>query len=534
MITVPKITEEKYRKYLYDRMLFREEQWVIRTNKGDRRFSEIVEDWQKKYIFEPLDSYLHDHHKCPDPIYYEIGGEKLPYCSHPKYNVFYIQLPKKYAKTTVLGGESMTELFFSLSRPGFVGYILAGKKDQAGLLYEEVKGFIDRNSNFEEGVHFLCHKDTIYRLDFELRKTASLTKMSRDAMTTSGIGPDFYIFDEFWNQPDRELWDVVHAGRVAKPNSRGIILSNAGFDTDTICYEVRETCRKKTHKNYYYCEPGISPKIIPKPKWIDKKAIQEDKIDMPPNVFQRWHLNKWTSKYGSAFPRDKVFKCVNKVAKRQFGGRGNYVLAIDAGARRAKTVAIVAHREGKVKVDAVESWQGTKDEAVMFAEIGEWIEIQCQNFNETTVFADPWQMIFLIQILRQKGIHVEEFPFQGSESNIVRLSNSLRDAIVYGYLEFYPEATDLKNDLLKAEMEQRHYGWRLSRKFDFAITLGMACVYLLSNVDEEGDSFDYPLTHTGEKRKFGDLEDLDFSDWKKKTDIETEDEAGIPYWRSFE
>jgi len=522
MIKTPEITAEKYREYLYDRMAFRKEQWIIRTNKGDVLFGEIVEDWQTKHIFEPLDSYIHDHFRCPDPVFYEIENKRYPYCSHPKYNVFYIQLPKKYAKTTVLGGESMTELFFSLGKPGF------------SLLYDEVKGFIDRNPNFEEGEHFLCHKDTIYRLDLESRKIASLTKMSRDAMTTSGVGPDFYIFDEFWNQPDRQLWDVVHAGRVAKPNARGVVLSNAGFDTDTICYEVRETCRKKIHKNYYYCEPGIRPKKIPKPKWIDKKAIEEDRIDMPPPVFQRWHLNKWTSKYGSAFPKDKVLKCVNKIAKRQFGGRGNYVLAIDAGAKRAKTVAIVAHREGKIKVDAVQSWQGTKDEAVLFAEIGEWIETQCQNFQETTVFADPWQMIFLIQILRQKGIHVEEFPFQGSESNIVRLSNSLRDAIVYGYLEFYPDATDLKTNLLKAEMEQRHYGWRLSRKFDYAITLGMACVYLLGAVDEEGDSFDFSAESSGERRKFGEEVEggLDFKKYKPiKEEVQ---DVGEPLWKAFD
>jgi len=258
----PPITPDKFRHYLLNRMEFRLEQWVMPPPDYDKYLlGDIMEDWQAKLIFEPYDKTLHPHDKCPDPIEYPTGDLL---CSHPIYNVFYWQLPKKFAKTTILGGLSFEELIFA--RPGWKGFILAGKKDQAGILYDEVKGFLERNPNFEEEVDYLCHKDVIYRLSKDERRIAELTKMSRDAMTTSGIGPDFYIFDEFWNQPDRQLWDVVHAGRVAKPNSKGVILTNAGFDTNSICYEVREICRKATHKNYYYCEPGIKPKTRPKPK----------------------------------------------------------------------------------------------------------------------------------------------------------------------------------------------------------------------------------------------------------------------------
>ena len=210
--TPPEITQDKLRHYLLNRMDFRLEQWVMpEPDYNQYLLRDIVEEWQIKYIFEPFDATHHKHDKCPDPIIYPTG-DKI--CSHPVYNLFYIQLPKKYAKTTITGGLSFEELVFA--RPGFEGYILAGKKDQAGLIYNQVDGFFQRNINFTSGVEYVCYKDKIFRLGEGKRRIASLEKMSRDAMTTSGVGPDYYIFDEFWNQPDRKLWDVVYTGTSAK------------------------------------------------------------------------------------------------------------------------------------------------------------------------------------------------------------------------------------------------------------------------------------------------------------------------------
>ena len=539
--TPPKITPERYRHYIQNRMDFRLEQWVMPEPDWDKYLlKDIVEDWQIKYVFEPYDATLHPHGQCPEPIEYvkkDSRGnviESVKICSHPTYNLFYLQLPKKWAKTTLFGGFSFEELTFA--RPGWRGYILAGDKDQAGLLYKEVADFFERNPNFTENIDYVCHKDTIYRL-VEGRRIASLTRMSSEAVTKSGVGPDFFIFDEMWNQPNRQLWDVVHMGRVAKPRWRGVILTNAGFDTDSICYEIREICRKHTHKNYYYCEPGIEPKKIKRPKWISDDAIEEDRKNTPPNVFQRWHENKWTSKYGSLFPKNKIKTAINIHAKQQFGGTGNYVMAIDAGTNRANFVALICHRANKIMVDSARSWKGEIGKDVDFFEVGEWITTACENFRDTIIVADTWQMKFMLQILEKRGIYVENF--QNSEDNVKRLSWVLRDVIMGEYLEIYGGAKGLIKDLYGAEAEQRQYGWRLSRKFDFAITLGMACVKLMSWIDDEGVEFDIPPTSSGEKRKFGGdiMTDLSFKrnrlpgeEYLEEEEIE---DMGKPYYESF-
>ena len=52
------------------------------------------------------------------------------------------------------------------------------------------------------------------------------------------------------NQPDRDLWDTMFLGMAAKPHAQGIALTNAGYDTHTICYEVKELCKSEEFKEF--------------------------------------------------------------------------------------------------------------------------------------------------------------------------------------------------------------------------------------------------------------------------------------------
>lgn len=530
-------------EYLKKRMRFREEQWVMpEPDWDDKLLGEIMEPWQKKLIFEPLDTKKHTLESCPDPVCVMSGGKKVPVaCPHLVYNLYYIQLPKKFSKTTVIGGEMFTELYFA--QPGIRIYGLAGDKDQAGLLFEETAGFIRRNPNMQDKFKIL--QSTIWRLDSKGNRISSMEKMSSDAYTTSGVGPDFFLFDEFWNQPNRELWDTCYMGTAAKKNWKGIILTNAGFDEETICYEVRELCRSGEFSNFYYCEPvkvdgkdewenkdGTIPMTIKKPAWISDSWVKMQYKTQPKPVIQRWVENKWSGKTGALFEEDKVKGCLHKRMKPQYGGVGNYFLGVDVGTSTAKTVALVIHREvDGLKLDNAMMWQGTPDEKVPMAEVGGWIETQCDNFRETKVVADPWQMTFLIQLLRQKGIDVEEWP--GTEANIIRLSNILFDVISNGYFRMY--AYDpLKKDLLHAEASQKNYGWRLSRKYDWAIALGMAAAVCMGNVDWEGEPIPAEvISANAESRIFTrDMREFDFGKNRRFTAEEEEPER--PYWTHFD
>src|SRR4030067_65584 len=156
-ITPPELTEAKLKEYIKDRMLFRKEQFVMEASADmpdGGLFGEVCQPWQIEYIYKPID--LRD----------ERG--------FPKYRVLYLQLPKKWGKTALMGGESIVQ----------------------------------------------------------------------------------FVLNEFWNQPDRDLWDTMYLGMAAKPYSQGIILTNAGFDQKTICYEIRELARSQEFEENLYFEPN--------------------------------------------------------------------------------------------------------------------------------------------------------------------------------------------------------------------------------------------------------------------------------------
>jgi len=121
-------------------------------------------------------------------------------------------------------------IFFPVLMVWILFWLTAEKK--------KIKDFIARNPNFSD--LFLVQKNEI----FVPSTGAMIQVMSSEASSKQGRNPDFYIFDEFWNQKDRDLFDTMFLGQAAKPSSHGIIITNAGYDKKSICWESDELCRR--------------------------------------------------------------------------------------------------------------------------------------------------------------------------------------------------------------------------------------------------------------------------------------------------
>ena len=216
MIQPPEITENKLIKYINNHQLFREEQFVMEATEQYPEgvlFGDVCQNWQKEYIFDPIDA-----------------KDKNGF---PKYQLIYIGMPKKMGKTSVIAGQCVIQLLLS-PRTTKENYLLGGDKDQANYLFEQTKSFIERNPNFD-GLFTILKNEVIVN-----STGAKLTILSSEAKTKHGKNPDLFIIDEFWNQPNRELWDSMWLGLAAKPSGQAIIITNAGTDKTSICYKIRE------------------------------------------------------------------------------------------------------------------------------------------------------------------------------------------------------------------------------------------------------------------------------------------------------
>src|SRR3972149_4489491 len=454
-VTPPELDEKNLRRYMLNKMDFRREQFVLEPSlsfpKGGL-FGDLCQSWQIEHIYEPID--LRD----------ENG--------FPTYRLLYIGLPKKFGKTALLGGECLVQLLLS-PRPTEENYILSGDKFQAAYLLQKIKDFIARNPNFVDLF-------TIYKNEITIPSTGAMIQvMSSEASSKQGRNPDFYIFDEFWNQPNRDLFDTMFLGQAAKPYSQGIIITNAGFDRKSICWEVRELCRSQEFKNFYFFEPtGVLLDSLKTP-WISEQWLEIERKSMPPKVFSRFRKNLWVDEGEHPFMPDEGWECFKSyLSEKSICYKGPHYVGLDLGLKKDAASLTVLHRERKkLEVDLYKRWLGSSENPVKISEIEDELIMILRNFNDCVLVCDPWQLMGTIQRFRSAGIEVIEFYL--TAENIGKLSRNLFYLFKNQSIDS-PKYSKLEDELKGLQVVEKSYGWRIDHSentnSDITMGLGMAAV----------------------------------------------------------
>ncbi len=462
--TPPELTTEKLKQYIQDRMLFRKEQFVLEPSLDFPEgglFGDLCQEWQIKYLYAPID--LRD----------ENG--------FPQYRLLYTGLPKKFGKTAIMAGEAIVQLLLS-PRPTEENYILAGDKDQASYVLKKVKDFIERNPNFID--LFLVQKNEII-----VESTGAMIQvLTSEAKTKQGRNPDFFIFDEFWNQENRDLWDTMFLGMAAKPYSQGIIITNAGFDKKTICWEVHELCKSEEFKNFYFFEPtGDLLDSLDTP-WISQQWLDIERRSTPLKVFNRFRRNLWVEEGENPFMPDEGWECFKPyLLQKTMCLKQPHYVGIDLGLKKDSASLTVLHGESKkLEVDLFKRWVGSSENPVRISEIEfELIQI-LRNFNGCVLVCDPWQMMGTIQRFRASGVEVIEYYL--TAENISKLSRNLFYLLKNQSLDM-PKYTKLEDELKGLQVVEKTYGWRIDHSentsSDITMGLGMAAVVAMERMMDQ-------------------------------------------------
>lgn len=218
-------------------------------------------------------------------------------------------VPRKNGKSTWAAAVA-TYLTFADREPSAEIYSAAADRMQASLVFGEAKAMVLQEDLLRE-------RASIYARAIVCPATLSSYRvLSADAKTKHGLNPHGVIFDELHAQDDRELYDVLTTGSGARRQPIFWMMTTAGYDIDSICYEVYEYARRV--KCGDIDDPEFLPVLYEAPReadwtspevWAsanpnlgvtikaDALAVECERAKRSPayeNTFRRLHLNQWT------------------------------------------------------------------------------------------------------------------------------------------------------------------------------------------------------------------------------------------------
>ncbi|BEQ14498.1 terminase large subunit domain-containing protein [Desulfoferula mesophila] len=420
-----------------------------------------LEDWQRERVFEPVFDTMDDR------------GLR-------QFNEALIGLPKKNSKSTMAALVACYGLLAD-GEPEPEIYGVAGDKDQARVIFRQTSRAIQRSPVLLNEVRI--YKDVIERKD----GTGFYRVLSADAPTAHGLNPHFVIFDELWNQRSYDLYEALTHSPVRRQPLH-FIVTYAGYEQyeGNLLWDLYQRGLRGDDPRFYFIWSHENLA-----SWITAEYLEQQRRRLPEHVFQRLHENRWTSGSSAFLPRDDVDLAITPRLGQTWapGGGHAFSVGVDLGLANDATVVTTVHYDrdsGKVVLDNVKTWRGSKLQKVRIEDVEDHLMNLHENFPGVRVSADPWQAVNSIQRLKERGLKVEEFVF--SPSNITRLTQNLFSLFKDRRIEIF-DYPDLIKELVSVKVVEKSYGYRIDHESgahdDHVISLGMAALAAVSKAQRK-------------------------------------------------
>ena len=227
-----------------------------------------------------------------------------------RYREAFVFCARKNGKSP-LGAAIALYLLIIDNEPGAELISIAADREQARAIFDTARFMVKQNPKLNELVN-------AYHNAILLKDGASVYKVvSSDVGGKHGGNLHAALFDELHTQKDRELYDVIQTSFGARRQPLLISFSTAGYDRESICYEVYETARQVSEgliqRDWFY---PVIYQVEPEDDWTSEEVWKKAnpslghtiKIDYLrqefqkalsspayQNTFKRLYLNMWTS-----------------------------------------------------------------------------------------------------------------------------------------------------------------------------------------------------------------------------------------------
>jgi phage terminase large subunit-like protein len=308
---------------------------------------------------------------------------------------------------------------------------------------------------------------------------ATLETLAADGASAFGLRPWLIVADEFAAWPEspnaKRVWEAVISAVPKVPGSRFVVITSAGSPSHW-SYKVLEHARES--RLWRVSEfVGATP-------WLEPELLSELKGTLPASSYARLVLNEWTEAEDRLTTIDDLRACVTHSGPLQREPGRRYVMALDMAYVHDQAVAAICHRDsnGRVVLDRMEVWRGSRERPVQEVVVEAWIVSACSAYGRPLLVLDPWQTRGLAQRLRKGGQRVNEFTF-GSQS-VGRIALTLY-RLIRDHAIALPDDEELLEELASVRLRETAPGvYRLDHDYgrhdDRAIAVALCAEALLS------------------------------------------------------
>ena len=242
----------------------------------------------------------------------------------------YIEIPKKNGKTQLIAGLGLYMLLGD-NEPGAEVYVAAADRENARILFNAAKSMVEANLSLQK--RLVVYRNQIVRRD---DPSAFFQVLSAEAATKHGPNIHCLIIDELHAQPDRELFETLTRGVIARRQPLILLITTAGDDQESICFEEYDyakrvmsgTIRDERHlpvifeasPNEDWADPAVLSRVNPgvgvtiKLETLMDSAREALNEPRKRNDFLRFHTNRWTNAATAWIPIEWWDACKSEIS----------------------------------------------------------------------------------------------------------------------------------------------------------------------------------------------------------------------------
>lgn len=259
-----------------------------------------------------------------------------------QFNTAYIEIAKKQGKSELAAAVALLLTCGDFEHGGEV-YGCASDRQQASIVFDVAVEMVEQCPALKARIKpVLSQKRLVYKPLGSFYQV-----LSAEAYTKHGLNVHGVVFDELHAQPNRQLFDVMtHGSGDARKQPLYFLITTAGNDTHSICYEVHQKAKdilegRKVDPTFYpviygadedddWTDPKVWAKANPSMGItvdIEKIQIACESAKQNPaeeNLFRQLRLNQWVKQSVRWMPMEKWDKCSFVTDPKSLVGRQCY------------------------------------------------------------------------------------------------------------------------------------------------------------------------------------------------------------------